>query len=248
MLKYFYKEKEDNNMKRKILIIIIIVLLITGCKSNNKNINETKQIINNEEEIIEEKETYKDENETPISFYRLSNNTLHRIETINISPSPMEDIGIFQVYPSKEESITLSQPFGQSFFNSLSMFNTETNRIKIGFNLKYQLTDGTSISQTILNPSMTNDKYWEYLLIYLYDDYVNSGKSFYSHIEPEEYNENTLFTAIKVQSSGNVLGIDKKIELTVFTYDSEDDFDENQEYRGKSKSSLILCINNNICE
>ena len=235
-------------MRKNILILIIIVLLLTAC-SSNKNIHNNKQNINKEkEEIKEEKDIYIDENETPISFYRLSNNTLQRIETINISTTPMEDIGIFQIYPSIADSINLNEPFGQSFYNSLSLFNNETNKIKIGFNIKYKLTDGTNISQTILNPSMTNDKYWEYLLIYLYDDYANSGKSFYSHIEPEEYNEDTLFTAIKIQSSGNVEGIDKKIELTVFTYDTDDDFDENQEYRGNSKNSLILCINNNICE
>ena len=235
-------------MKRKVLILIIIVLLLTGCKNARTPKKEMPKKNIEEEVVVEEQDIYIDENKTPISFYKLSGNTLQKINTININPSPMEDIGIYQVYPSNEEIITLDQPFGRSFYNIFSTFKNKINDLKIGFNLKYKLTDGTSISQTILNPSMTNDKYWEYLLIYLYDDYINSGKSFYSHIEPEEYNEESLFTAIKIQSSGNVAGIDKKIELTVFTYDSEDDFDELQQYRGNSKSSLKLCINNDNCE
>ena len=82
---------------------------------------------------------------------------------------------------------------------------------------------------------------WEYLLNYLYDDYVNRGKGFYSHIEENEYNENTLLTSIKLQSNDRALGINNKILLTVFTYDSEDDFLDG-EYRGNSSSTLTICV------
>ena len=36
------------------------------------------------------------------------------------------------------------------------------------------------------------------------------------------------------------------IKLTVFTYDSEDDF-ENNEYRGNSKHTLNICITGYEC-
>ena len=36
---------------------------------------------------------------------------------------------------------------------------------------------------------------------YLYDDYANQNKSFYSHIENNKMNDNTLFTAFKMQMS-----------------------------------------------
>ena len=80
---------------------------------------------------------------------------------------------------------------------------------------------------------------WEHLMTYLYDDYANRNKSFYSHIENNEYNENTLFTAIKLQSSYSCSEITSNIYLTVFTYDTEDDF-ENNEYRGNSKYTITI--------
>ena len=81
---------------------------------------------------------------------------------------------------------------------------------------------------------------------YLYDDYVNRGKSFYSHIEPEEVTDETLYTAFKMQSGHLIDQINSKIEFTVFTYDSEDDF-INNEYRGNSSNKLIICLENRPC-
>ena len=83
-------------------------------------------------------------------------------------------------------------------------------------------------------------------MTYLYDDYNNFGKSFYSHIEKEQFNENTLMTSIKIQSSYSVDQINSKISLTVFTYDSEDDF-ENNEYRGNSSYTMDICIEGRPC-
>ena len=118
-------------------------------------------------------------------------------------------------------------------------YNTNNN-LKIGFNIKFS-TEDEDFSYNILNPSNCFEK-WEYLLNYLYDDYANRGKSFYSHIEENEYNDSTLFTSIKVQSAGECNKIKDKIELTVFTYDTEDDFLDG-EYRGNSSSTLTICIN-----
>ena len=62
----------------------------------------------------------------------------------------------------------------------------------------------------------------------------------------EEFNENTLVTAIKIQSSYSIDQIASKITLTVFTYDTEDDF-ENNEYRGNSKYSMDICLEGREC-
>ena len=42
--------------------------------------------------------------------------------------------------------------------------------------------------------------------------------------------------------------VDSKILLTVFTYDTEDDFDENKEYRGNSKYTMTICLEGRKCE
>ena len=59
----------------------------------------------------------------------------------------------------------------------------------------------------------------------------------YSHLE--EVNDNTLMTSIKIYA---VDGIDnvQNIILTAFTYDDEDDFDDNGNYRGSSSYTINI--------
>lgn len=218
---------------KKILLILTILLFITGCtnKTNNKEINDFKEV----DIKIQEKDSYKDLNNTPISIYELRGNTLTKIHDYKTSFIPEVDINIFQIYPSSEENITLNSSFGKSFYDEWIKYNN----IKLGFNIKFSLDTGEEINYNIFNPDDTF-KEWEYLLNYLYDDYFNDGKGFYSHLEMKDYNENTLFTSFKMQSSGYVNKINSNIKFSVFTYDSEDDFKDN-EYRGNSIYTINIC-------
>lgn len=222
-------------MKRIIIILSVILVICSGCF--NKNIKKEKRKVD-----VKYVEKYEDMNNTPISFYKIEGNSLIKLDKINTSLVSMEDIGIFQIYPSLEDKIVLNKGFNYDFYDEWVKYNPNNN-IKIGFNIKFN-TDSASISYNIFNPSNCMEK-WEYLLTYLYDDYANRGKSFYSHIEENEYNSNTLFTSIKLQSSGNASMIKDKILLTVFTYDSDDDFLDN-EYRGNSSSLLTICLSD-VC-
>ena len=221
-------------MYKKIIVFLILIILCSGCIKKEETKKKEKKKVD-----VEYKENYKDLNTTPIGFYSSNDSGLIKITKINKTLIPMEDIGIFQIYPSDADSINISGGFGNSFYNEWMKYNTNNN-LKIGFNIKFS-TDTEDISYNIFNPTNCMEK-WQYLLNYLYDDYANRGKNFYSHIEENEYNENTLFTSIKLQSSGECGNIKKdKILLTVFTYDSEDDFKDN-EYRGNSSSTLTICL------
>lgn len=220
-------------MYKKIIIVFIILIACCGCNISKENKTKKKKVETTYEE------NYKDLNNTPISFYSSNDSGLIKITKINKTLVSMEDIGIFQIYPSDADSINISSGFGNSFYDEWMKYNTNNN-LKIGFNIKFKVGD-EDISYNILNPSNCMEK-WEYLLNYLYDDYANRGKSFYSHIEENEYNDSTLFTSIKLQSSGECNKIQDKILLTVFTYDSDDDFLDN-EYRGNSSSTLTICLN-----
>ena len=217
-------------MKKLTILLIISSILIVGCK-DTKTIDTKRKVA-----VDEITETYKDSNNTPIGIYRLENNNLKKLTTITKHLNIEEDIGIFQVYLSNEDNIQLTTNFGESFHNEWLKYQG----IKLGFNIKYTLNNNETTSYNILSPDNTFE-HWEYLMNYLYDDYANRNKSFYSHIESTDYNNETLFTAIKMQSSGKCSEI-KTIELTAFTYDSEDDFLDN-EYRGNSKATLIINTN-----
>ena len=218
---------------KKILFTLLIILLLCGC-GKEKEVIKKKEV--KEDKTIGVQDTYKDLNNTPIGIYKLNGNTLTKLTEDNYNLVSMEDIGVFQIFPSNENTITVNS-FGKDFYNSWINYNTNNN-LKIGFNIKYELNNGEKLSYNVLSPS-NNFDHCEYLMNYLYDDYINSGKGFYSHIEDKDMNENTLFTSIKLQSSGQINDIKDKIELTVFTYDSEDDFQDN-EYRGNSKYTYTI--------
>ncbi len=223
---------------KKILLVLVVLLLFCGCTKKEKVIEKAKE--EKKEEVIE-KDTYKDENKTPIGFYKVQGNTLTKITKVNVTPVVEQDMGVFQIYPSNEDNLTIDKGFGLAFYDEWNKYNN----IKLGYNIKFSLADGRNISYNIFSPENTFDQ-WEYLMTYLYDDYNNFGKGFYSHIEKEQFNENTLMTSIKIQSSYSVDQINSKISLTVFTYDSEDDF-ENNEYRGNSSYTMDICLEGRAC-
>ena len=234
-------------MKKIFILCVLFLALFCGC--DHKSSSSRDVVDEGEKQVVEDTSptlVYQDENPMPIGIYQLKGNRLTKLHQITITPVVEEDIGIFQLYPSSDEEIILEEDFGSSFYHKWLEYNPD-NKIKMGFNIKFHLsTTGEDVSYNMFSPNDTMLR-WEHLMNYLYDDYANLGKSFYSHIENEEYTDSTLFTSIKLQNSYQVHEIDSKIELTVFTYDSEDDFLENQEYRGNSSYTFDICIQGFDC-
>ena len=222
---------------KKIFFGLLIIILLCGCGKKE----EKKDIVKKEKKKEEVVDKYEDLNTTPIGIYKLNGNTLTKLNTINVTPVVEQDIGVFQIYPSSDETITLSKGYGPACYDEWQKYKN----VKLGINIKFTLANGEKVSYNIFSPDNTFDK-WEYLMNYLYDDYTNYGKGFYSHIEKDEFSENTLITALKIQSSYSVDQINSKIIVTAFTYDTDDDI-ENNEYRGKSSYSMNICINGKAC-
>ena len=86
---------------KKILVIVVILLTICGCAKKDEVKQETKKE-EKKEEVIED--TYKDENTTPIGIYNLQGNTLTKLTKINKTPVVEQDLGVFQIYPSNEDT------------------------------------------------------------------------------------------------------------------------------------------------
>jgi len=225
---------------KKYLLLILSLLLLTGCQKQKEEKIVPKKEKKEEEPVVEK---YVDENKMPIGIYQLDGNVLRRLDRIEKTLVVEEDVGLFQIFPSNEQEVYLNNGFADEFYNTWTSLNPE-NKIKIGFNIKFKKDDGEFVSYNIMDPSHTFDQ-WEYFMNYIYDDYANRGKSFYSHIE--EFDENTLYTAFKMQSSYASASIASKVELTVFTYDGDDDFRDDSEYRGNSSHTLTICIPNFEC-
>ncbi len=218
----------------KKIIIICACLLLCACGSKKKS--EVNKINNSVKKVEEVKETYKDDNNTIVGLYLEKGRTLELVTDYSTDIVSGKDIGVYQIYFSNDGIVNLNSKFGEEYYNKfISLDNHES--IKVGFNIKYSLSNGENINQTITNPSNTITN--GYILNYLYDDYKNRNSNFYSHIEESEYNDDTLFTSIKLYANSIDL-LTSDIELTVFTYDTDDDFDELGNYRGNSKYTVNI--------
>lgn len=235
-------------MKNRIVSLILFTLLISGCNIFPKKEEkvELKEIPSEKKEEVVSEPSYVDDNQIKVAFYNKNGYTLSLAQGYNGPIGIKKDITTFQVFFSNDEQVVFSnQKFGEYFYNTFNEINPE-KKYKVGFNLSYDLVDGTHISQNIFNPSTTQTNY-DYIEVYLYDSYKHRNDSFYSHIEEYEYNDETMITSIKLTAGSKFNDIKSKITLTVFTYD-EDDFDENNEYRGNSKYSLLISDSNKSYE
>lgn len=218
------------------------MLIITGYLTFNyyKDINkENDNIIKESNNKIEpEKDVYKDNNPIDkIGLYKYYGKVKER-ELIKEYSSNWEyhkDISSFEVYYTNDDFI--NNNWQKETFDTYKNNYSNIDNYKIGYYINF-LTDNKEINKTILSPKDTNE-FFNYLEIYLYDDYHREKGVWYSHTTEEEFNENTLLTSIKLTAGKDIEYIKSDISLTVFTYDN-DDFDELGNYKGISKYQIIV--------
>lgn len=216
----------------KKICLILLFLFLSSCslkeeKGENNNISEEN--IATENTVIEE-DKYTDDNPIKLGLFLYDNNYYNKSKLKDTYYTDFvngQDIGSFEVFLTDEEMVN-----GTNFKNTWNKYYDNYDDIdnyKVGFNIKFILNDGTSYGSNFLEPD--NYKFGDYFYVYLYDDVNQADGAFYSHLE--SMNDNTLLTSIKIYA---VDGIDKveNFILSVFTYDSEDDFDEEGNYRGNS--------------
>ena len=195
-----------------------------------------KKVLETETIKDEKKEEYIDNNPTKIAFYKGNKGIYKRADIFESTPASMKEIGVFSIILSDEEEVYGSSI--KSLFKEKIESHPEYQNYKIGFNLKFTLNDGRVINQNVLKPIYyENYGFAPYLYAWIYDDVNANG--WHSHIEEEEFNDNTIMSSIKLMWGLKFDEINSDIELTVFTYDL-DDFDESLNYRGISKFTTII--------
>lgn len=222
---------------KKIMLIFLIIILLVGCSKKNE-VTKSLETKNDEMEpiISEPKEDYIDTNPIKIAFYKGSNGLYKRLDKYDSSFKEYKEIGIFSIILSNDEEVNGSSI--KSLYKEISGSIPNFNDYKTGFNLKFTLEDGTIVDENFYKPlGYGSYPFSNYLYVWIYDDVNTTG--WHSHIEENDYNENTIMSSVKLMWAPYANLINSPIEFTVFTY-KDSDFDENNHYRGISKWTTII--------
>lgn len=210
----------------KKILIGLLILSIFGC-NNKVNIDDNKINDKPNDEVIE----YKDINPIILGIYNENRKLINNYSAKFVSK---KDITWLSIFPTQEENLTNTE--SKQIWEDIWKSNIDKG-YRFGIELIYTLSNGEKIEQTILKPS--DNKYFDYLEVYLYDGY-NATTKWFDHLDDEEFNDRTVFTSIKLTGGKLINEIDSSISLRVFTYDTKDDFDINNKYIGNSFTSVII--------
>lgn len=223
-------------MLKKIILFISVSFILTGCNNDLENINNDLENQNNSNildiEDIPQEEAYVDDNPITVSLY----DDYNKLSSYSTTLANFKDIGVFNVYFTDVDRLDSSNTKNnyQKYYNEYE----DISNYKTGFYFTFE-ADGNKIEQLVLGPTAQHAME-PYLYIYLYDDVNQAPGTYYSHLEPDDMNENTVVSSIKLFLAQQGSKISSPITMTVFTYDGEDDFDENKLYRGKSSYTITI--------
>lgn len=215
---------------KKYLIILIILLTLSACSTKEEIKNNVKIV--KEEEIKEEKEIYIDNNPIKVGLY--SNGKL--ITTYKNKFKNDKDIANFDIYFTNEEDVYSNNT--KYNFNKYKEQYENIDNYKIGFYIEFEDNE-KKYEKIILDPDV-EFALSPYIYIYLYDDIHQPDGAWYSHITKDDYNDDTVFSSIKLYMAEYCEKITTPITLTVFTYDDFDDFNEDGYYRGNSYHTVTI--------
>ncbi len=241
-------------MKKALVLILIFAICILSAfflffKPNEEKISENISEIINEKtnslmSILKNQNTpkYEDKNEMKIGLYTDEGDKKKLVSDYYCDFSAENIMGLFYAIPSDEETIP-GYDFKEVFDSYYTKYE-DYEKYKIGYNIKFTMEDGSVIDETILDP---DDAYFMFpeVQFYLYDD-INliPGRSYY-HITQDIMNDERICSSVKLVGDKRTKNIISPIELTVFTFDGKDDFDEiTKKYRGNSYYTIRIYESN----
>lgn len=128
-----------------------------------------------------------------------------------------QDIKCYEAIASQEPSIENSN-FAALWNSYWEPFSNAKNT-KIGYRIIIFLKTGSKLSYDVKKPEDTQQNR-EYLETYLYDDVHQVPGEWYSHLEPDGVNAETVATSIKL-TAGSKVGEIEKISLTAYLYTAD---------------------------
>lgn len=220
----------------KKLFLLFILFLLGGCSFDKGNTTDNDNVIDTQEDVVVEEDKYIDDNPIKLGIFLMDYNYRNKSVITDVYYADLvsgKDIASFEVFYTSDEVID-----GNNFKDTWNTYYNKYSDIgnyKIGYNIKFILSDGTNFNHTFLEPDIFY--FADYFYVYFYDDVHQDDGAFYSHLE--EVNGDTLMTSVKLYA---VSGIDnvENIVLSAFTYDSLDDFDDEGNYRGESRYTIRI--------
>ena len=214
---------------KKIIMFLVMGLLMTGCNTNEL----VKEDENKKQKKVEEKSSndYVDNNPIKLGLYvdkRLSNE--YQIPWVRL-----KEICVIETYFTQDVEIKdkKQKEAWEYYYNSYQNIRD----YKIGYEISFT-AEGKDFRKTILTPNDIDDFFY-YVQLYLYDDIHQEENAYYSHLTTENYNNETLISSIKIVGGSGIEFVESDIVITAFTY-TDNDFDENNNYRGKSKYTITI--------
>ena len=223
-------------MKKNFIILLTSLFILTGCNQKQNISNNINEETNNIEPEIKE-EIYIDDNPIKVSLY----DGKYKIkDTYETTLKNLKDINVFDVYYTDIDKLESSSS-RTNYPKFYSQYENIEN-YKTGFYITFE-ANNEYLDELVLDPSSQYNMN-PYLYIYLYDDVNQKKGAYYSHLKMEDINENTIISSIKLFLGEKANLITSPITLTVFTYDGEEDFDENGLYRGNSSYTIEITFKN----
>ena len=216
---------------KKVFLIMTALLLLTGCGEKKEIIPDNNKEEEKEEEIPAEP-VYVDDNPITVGMY-MNGKLVTEYSTTFRNDMDIASIDVYYSNESEAGSANTKRNFNKYYANYENIDN-----YKIGYYIKFR-ADGKDYEHMILDAD-NEFTFYPYIYLYLYDDIHQADGSWYSHVTKEEENENTLFTSIKLYLAGSYDKMEDEITVMAFTYDGEDDFDEEGHYRGKSSYTVKI--------
>ena len=147
-----------------------------------------------------------------------------------------KDITVLNIFLTKEKKVT--GLYYKEIWNKYTTSEYENLNYKLGWEISFEV-NGEKIHKTILKPS-DSESFYNYLEIYLYDGVHHEYGEWYSHLLDNEITDNTLITSMKLTCGSDYKNITSDIYVKAFSYLTNNDFDENGYYRGKSYDEVTI--------
>ena len=218
-------------MIKKTILLITTIFLLIGCQNNENHNIDTN--INIDDAI--KMDDYIDDNPIKVSLYEGKN----KVKNYQTTLGNFKDFAVFNIYYTDIDKLDSSY----TKYNYKKYYNQykDIDNYKTGFYITFE-AEGKTIEKLILDPSAQHSMA-PYVYVYLYDDVNQPDGTWYSHLEPKDMKETTVISSIKLLFAHKGTSITSPITVTVFTYDSEDDFTEDKYYRGISSYTVNIETN-----